>query len=86
MEWVEILWLGIQRNGFAKHSRASYRDSRESGRVNQENGIYVGNSWDMGNSISKGVPAETKLAERTSVDPVCIPCWFGGGHKSGLII
>lgn len=47
MEWVEVLWLGMQRNGFAKDSRASYRDSRESGKLNQENGIYVGNIWDM---------------------------------------
>lgn len=41
-EWVEIRWLGIQRNGFAKGSYAPSRDFRQNKEVSQENGICAG--------------------------------------------
>lgn len=50
MAWVEILWLGIQWNGFAKDSHALYRDFRENEKVSQENRISAGETavlWEI---------------------------------------
>lgn len=42
MEWVEILQLGIQWNGFAKDGHAPNRDFRENKNVSQKNRTYAG--------------------------------------------